>query len=73
VESLRLFEETAASLTMENLRDALLEYWSWNYNPGSVQLALTVSRESDKVMKLLDLWLMQRFRRYVFVRYNFYV
>jgi len=63
LESLRLFEETAASLTMENLRDTLIEYWSWNYYPGSVQLTLTVSSESEKVMKLWDLWLMERFRR----------
>jgi len=47
-ESLRLFEETAASLTMENLRDTLIEYRSLNYYPGSVQLALTVARESDR-------------------------
>jgi len=47
-ESLRLFEETAASLTMENLRDTLIEYRSLNYYPGSVQLALRVARESDR-------------------------
>ena len=47
-ESLQLLEETAASLTMENLRDTVTYYWSWNYYPGSVPLALTLARESGK-------------------------
>ena len=47
-ESLRLFEETAGSLTMENLRDTLREYQGLNFYPGSVQLALTVARECDR-------------------------
>lgn len=47
-ESLRLFEETAGSLTMENLRDTLGEYRSLSYYPGAVQLALKVANENDR-------------------------
>ncbi|KAI5788369.1 Non-repetitive/WGA-negative nucleoporin C-terminal-domain-containing protein [Geopyxis carbonaria] len=47
-ESLRLFEETAASLTMDNLKDAITEYRGLDYFVGAVQLALTVARESDR-------------------------
>jgi nuclear pore complex protein Nup155 len=47
-ESLRLFEETAGSLTMDNLTDTISEYRSLNYYTGAVQLALTVARESDR-------------------------
>jgi len=61
--SLQLFEETAASLTMENLRDTLTYNWSWNYYPGSVQMALTLARESGKGNEALGFYLMERFRR----------
>ncbi|KAH0608129.1 uncharacterized protein H6S33_002181 [Morchella sextelata] len=47
-ESLRLFEETAGSLTMENLRDTLAHYRELGYYPGAVQLALKVANEHDR-------------------------
>lgn len=47
-ESLRLFEETAASLTMENLAESIAEYRSLNFYQGAVQLALTVARQVDR-------------------------
>ncbi|KAG0137774.1 hypothetical protein HOY82DRAFT_647197 [Tuber indicum] len=47
-ESLRLFVETGARWTKENLRDTWIEYRSLNYYPGCGQLSLTVARESDR-------------------------
>ncbi|TGZ83606.1 nucleoporin-domain-containing protein [Ascodesmis nigricans] len=47
-ESLRLFEETAGSLTMENLADTVAEYRGLNFHQGAVQLALTVARQIDR-------------------------
>ena len=47
-ESLRLFEETAASLTMDNLADMVHQFRDLDYYPGAVQLALVVAREADR-------------------------
>jgi nuclear pore complex protein Nup155 len=47
-ESLRLFEETAASLTMDNLADMVTQFRNLDYYPGAVQLALVVAREADR-------------------------
>lgn len=47
-ESLRLFEETAGSVTVDSLRDTLGEYRSLSYYPGAVQLALKVANENDR-------------------------
>jgi nuclear pore complex protein Nup155 len=47
-EALRLFEETAGSLTMDNLADTVSEFRSLKYYPGAVQLALSVAREADR-------------------------
>jgi nuclear pore complex protein Nup155 len=45
---LRLFEETAAALDIENLKDTIAEYRGLQYYPGAVQLALTVAQEADR-------------------------
>ena len=47
-ESLRLFEETAASLTMDNLSDMVQQFRELQYHPGAVQLALVVAKEADR-------------------------
>ncbi|KAL7276341.1 hypothetical protein RUND412_000680 [Rhizina undulata] len=47
-ESLRLFEQTAGSLSMENLREMLADYRELGYYPGAVQLALRVAKEVDR-------------------------
>ncbi|KAA8902246.1 Non-repetitive/WGA-negative nucleoporin C-terminal-domain-containing protein [Sphaerosporella brunnea] len=47
-ESLRLFEETAASLTVDNLADMVAQFVELEYYPGAVQLALAVAREIDR-------------------------
>lgn len=47
-EGLRLFEETAASLTLDNLQDMVAQFRDLDYYPGAVQLALSVARETDR-------------------------
>jgi nuclear pore complex protein Nup155 len=47
-ESLRLFEATAGSLTMDNLADLVQQFLELEYYPGAVRLALAVAREIDR-------------------------
>lgn len=47
-ESLRLFEESAAGLSMDNLREIIRDFCELEYYPGAVQLALTVAKEADR-------------------------
>lgn len=47
-ESLRLFQETATSLTMENLRETVTEFIQCGFYQGAVQLPLTVAKEKDR-------------------------
>jgi nuclear pore complex protein Nup155 len=47
MECLLLFEKSAGSLSLENLRDAVNEFIALKFHSGSVQLALAVARYSD--------------------------
>jgi len=47
-ESLRLFEETASSLSMDNLRETVSEFIHCGFYQGAVLLPLTVAKATDK-------------------------
>ena len=47
MECLTLFERSAGSLSLENLRDAVDEFKLLKFHSGSVQLALAVAKYSD--------------------------
>ncbi|KAI9728065.1 MAG: hypothetical protein M1834_007781 [Cirrosporium novae-zelandiae] len=52
-ESLRLFEQVAANISMEYLEDAVQEYTSMRFFAGAVKLALAVAKASDPANKAL--------------------
>jgi len=47
MECLSLFERSAGSLSLENLKDAVDEFRELKFHSGSVQLALAVAKYSD--------------------------
>jgi len=47
MECLSLFERSAGSLSLENLREAVDEFKLLKFHSGSVQLALAVAKYSD--------------------------
>jgi nuclear pore complex protein Nup155 len=47
VECLSLFERSAGSLSLDNLKDAVDEFRELKFHSGSVQLALAVAKFSD--------------------------
>ncbi|KAI9795113.1 MAG: hypothetical protein M1816_000135 [Peltula sp. TS41687] len=47
-ESLRLFQQVAASLSMEQLQWAAEQFTSMEFYAGAIQLALTVAKEKDR-------------------------
>jgi nuclear pore complex protein Nup155 len=47
MECLSLFERSAGSLSLENLRDAVDEFVMLKFHSGAVQLALAVAKYSD--------------------------
>ena len=47
MECLSLFERSAGSLSLDNLKDAVDEFRELKFHPGSVQLALAVAKYSD--------------------------
>lgn len=47
IECLPLFEQSAGSLSLDNLKDAVDEFKELNFHSGSVQLALAVAKYSD--------------------------
>ena len=53
-ESLRLFTEVAASLTMEQLQWAVSSFTNLQFYAGAIQLALTVAHEVDRGNKALS-------------------
>ncbi|KAF7560927.1 hypothetical protein G7046_g3212 [Stylonectria norvegica] len=48
LESLRLFEKVARSLTFANLQGAVAQYIDLKYYAGAIQLCLVVAREKDR-------------------------
>ncbi|KAI9821284.1 MAG: hypothetical protein M1827_004020 [Pycnora praestabilis] len=52
-ESLRLFTQVAASLSMEHLQWAVQQFTSMEFYAGAIQLALSVAKESDRGNKAL--------------------
>ncbi|KAI9811499.1 MAG: hypothetical protein M1826_003170 [Phylliscum demangeonii] len=55
-ESLRLFQQVAASLSMEQLQWVILQFISMEFYAGGIQLALTVAQEKDRGNRAL-LWM----------------
>ena len=49
VECLNLFERSAGSLSLENLREAVDEFRDLKFHSGSVELALAVAKYSDPI------------------------
>jgi nuclear pore complex protein Nup155 len=49
MECLSLFERSAGSLSLENLREAIDEFRDLRFHSGSVQLALAVAKYSDPI------------------------
>ncbi|KAI5811602.1 Non-repetitive/WGA-negative nucleoporin C-terminal-domain-containing protein [Peziza echinospora] len=47
-ESLRLFQQTAASMSMVDLRETVEEFKRLKFYPGAVQLALVAAKEMDR-------------------------
>lgn len=47
MECLSLFERSAGSLSLDNLKDAVDEFRELRFHSGSVQLALAVAKYSD--------------------------
>jgi nuclear pore complex protein Nup155 len=47
MECLSLFERSAGSLSLDNLKDAVDEFRALKFHSGSVQLALAVAKYSD--------------------------
>jgi nuclear pore complex protein Nup155 len=47
MECLSLFERSAGSLSLDNLRDAVDEFKELKFHSGAVQLALAVAKYSD--------------------------
>jgi nuclear pore complex protein Nup155 len=47
MECLSLFERSAGSLSLDNLKDAVDEFRELKFHSGSVQLALAVAKYSD--------------------------
>ncbi|KAI9839285.1 MAG: hypothetical protein M1819_003280 [Sarea resinae] len=47
-ESLRLFQQVAASLSMEHLHGAVQQFAAMAFYAGAIQLALNVAKESDR-------------------------
>jgi len=47
MECLSLFERSAGSLSLENLKEAVDEFRELKFHSGSVQLALAVAKYSD--------------------------
>jgi nuclear pore complex protein Nup155 len=47
LECLSLFERSAGSLSLDNLKDAVDEFRELKFHTGSVQLALAVAKSSD--------------------------
>ncbi|KAF8460382.1 Non-repetitive/WGA-negative nucleoporin C-terminal-domain-containing protein [Kalaharituber pfeilii] len=47
-ESLRLFEQTASSLTMDNLKETVLEFQALGFYQGAVELPLVAAKEFDR-------------------------
>ena len=47
MECLSLFERSAGSLSLDNLKDAVDEFRELKFHSGSVQLALAVAKSSD--------------------------
>ena len=57
-ESLRLFTQVAAQLSMEQLQWALQQYEFMQFYAGAIQLALTVAKESDRGNRALS-WIQE--------------
>jgi nuclear pore complex protein Nup155 len=47
-ETLRLFEKTASTLSLENVREAADEFSNLQFFSGAVELAIVVAKESDR-------------------------
>ena len=57
-ESLRLFQQVASSLSMEQLQWAVQQYVSTQFYAGAIELALTVAQEGDRGNRALS-WIQE--------------